>query len=235
MAISFFTDLMIKWQAAAHILRAGKVVPIERLTLREMTLEPQRYAALAEGLTQLPLPQYFKLGRKRLPIPADADAFSKSITYGQKLFFMQDEGFDLGIILRYVAGYYYTFATGQPWNEANALKFGKKVLALRVVELYPVAQHLVNLMAELITTERKLLHREPTQQERAAGVERLNKFADLSNVIFLMEQFKCDEAAVMLKPYPDCLVRFMMQREQVAYNERLTEVYRKEQQTKAKR
>ena len=236
MAISHkLENLRIKLLAARYVLLAGKTVPVSKLTLRTMTMQPARYTALAEGLAALPLPEYLTFGRKRLPVPVDVEQFGRTITYGQRLYFAQKEGFDLGIILRYIAGYYYPLATARPWNEAEALKFGRKVLALHVTELYPVSQHLVNLMAELATREQKLLHREPSKQERAAGIERLNRFADLTALIFLMEQFKCDEAAVMLKPYDDCLVRFMLTKEQGAYQERLTEIYRKENEPKKHR
>ena len=230
-----FENLRIKWLAAYYIARAGKVVPIHKLTLRTMTMQPARYTSLAEDLAALPLPDALRFGRKRLPVPPDVETFGRSITYGQRLYFAQKEGFDLGIILRYVAGYYYPIVTGRPWNETDALRFGRNILDLYVTELYPVSQHLVNLMAELATREQKLLHREPTKQERAAGVERLNKFADLTALMFLMEQFKCDEAAVMAKPYDDCLVRFMLAKEQAAYQERLTEVYRKEAAPKTRK
>lgn len=221
-------DLYIKLLAARYILLAGRAVPVNRLTLRTMFMQTERYAALAVDLASLPLPQALAFGRKRYAVPADVEMFGRNITYGQRLYFAQAEGFDLGIILRFITGYYYPIVTGRPWDETKALAFGKKVLALHVTELYPVAKHLSELMAELVTREKKLLHREPTKQERAAGIERLNKFADLTALIFLMDAFKCDEAAVMLKPYDDCLVRFMLAKEQASYQERLTEVYRSE-------
>jgi hypothetical protein len=43
-----------------------------------------------------------------------------------------------------------------------------------------------------------------------------------------MQSFNLTEAAVMQLPYDDCLVRFMLQKEQQAFNERLAELRNKE-------
>jgi len=94
---------------------------------------------------------------------------------------------------------------------------------------------LVKLMGDLAERERKLLHREPTKQERAAGIERLNVFSDLTALLFLQQSFNCTEAQVAEKPYNDCLVRFMLQKEQNAYAERLQDVYQKESEQKIKK
>jgi hypothetical protein len=221
-------DLLIKLQAAAYVLQAGKVVAIEKLTLRRMALEPERYTALAEGLAQLPVPEALRIGKRTLAVPQTLEDFSNNITYGQRLYLARSEPYDLGLILRFVAGYYYPLYAQKPWDENAALTFGRIVLNLHVINLYPVTMQLVNLMAELATRESKLLHREPSKQERAAGIERLNKFSELTSLMFLCESFKCTEAAVMLMPYNDCLVRFMLAKEQATFHERLTEIIRKE-------
>jgi hypothetical protein len=89
-------------------------------------------------------------------------------------------------------------------------------------------------MTQLIDRELKLLKREPTKQEKAAGIDKLGKYADLMAVTFLMESFRCSESDVMMKPYNDCLVRFMLQRDQNAYADRLADVYKREQEQKTK-
>lgn len=225
-------DIRIKLLAAKYVLQAGKPVPVRKLTLRRMTVEEARYAGLAKGLATLPVPDSLRLGRKVLPVPKDMEELCGNITYGQRLFFTQKEGFDTGIILRLVAGYYYTLYTGCTWNEKRALSFGKIVLNSLAKDLYPVATHLTELMEQLVARESKLLQRQPTKQEKAAGIERLAKFADLTSLLFLQESFRCTAEQVMLAPYDDCLVRFMLAKEQNQFNERLTEIYRKENQPK---
>jgi len=225
-------QIIIKIVAARAVWQASKVMPASKLTLWHLVLEPAKYNSIAEGFASLPLPSQLKIRRKKLAVPSGLEEFAGNLTYGQKLFLMNEEPFDVGCIMRYVTGYYYPLYSGQPWDEAEALQFGRNVLSSPLKDLYPVAIHLVNLMAELVEREKKLLHREPTADEKAAGVDRLTRFTELTSLIFLMDSFRCTEAAVLQKPYDDCLVRFMLAKEQNAYTERLTEVHRRKQDKK---
>jgi hypothetical protein len=225
-------DWRIKLMAASYVLQAGKVVPLSKLTLRRFAMEQERYAGLAEGLSQLPVPPFVRIGRKVFAVPSTVEEFCDTVCYGQVMYFKQREGFDVGIILRYVAGYFYPQYTQTGWDEKGALQFGAKILSLNVKELYPVSKHLVALMEQLVTQESKLLQRTPSRQEQAAGIERLGKFADLTSLLFLQDSFNCTEAEVMRQPYNDCLVRFMLAKEQAAFAERLTEVYRQDSKPK---
>ena len=220
-------DLRIKLLAVKAVYTATRIQPLSRLTLRTFLLEPQRYEALTDGLLTLPVPTTIVVAGKECAVPQTADEVADVITYGQRLYFEQLEQLDIGVILRYVSGYFYPLATGEPWDEQRALLFGRKVLSSLVKDLYPVAKHLTNLMATLVENERKLLYREPTKEERTAGIGRLGKFAQLSNLMFLASAFGCTQAEVPAQPYKDCLVRFMLAKEQAAFNERLATVHRK--------
>lgn len=204
---------------------------LERITLKQMITDA-KYFGLSDGLKQLPLPEKLKIKRKSYDIPEDLETFSDSICYGQRLFLSEEETNDFGAILRMIDGYYYPIVTKMLWNENNALLFGKLVLTLSVIHLYPVAMHLITLMADLISREIKLLHREPTKQERAAGIDKLAIFTDLSALDFLRQSLNKTEEEVLLTPYNDCLVRFMLAKEQNAYMERLNKVYQDEAKSK---
>jgi hypothetical protein len=206
------------------IWRYRKIVPAEHLTLGQLLAQPHRYGALVEDFCKLTLPAAISIKGTYYPVPLTLKQFSRHLCYGQRLFLATREPHDIGYALRYLDGYYYPMCTGKPWNEAAALSFGRNVLNCKAKDVFPVAQHLITLMDELITREKKHLFREPSKLEKAAGVERLAPFAALTNLIFLMDSFKLPEAAVMLLPYDDCLVRFMLQKEQQAYSERLMEL-----------
>ena len=205
---------------------------IDKLTLLEMINNFQFYIGLPDGLSQLPLPQYIKIKRKKLTIPKDLKEFTDNICYGQRLFLMRKEENDFGSILRVVNGYYYPLVTRYEmhkliiykgkykWDEDNALLFGKNILHLYVKDLYPVAMHLTTLIGEMAEREQKLLHREPTKMELAAGIEKLNVFSELTSLDFLRDTMKCTVAEVLLTPYNECLVRFMLAKEQTDYQER---------------
>lgn len=231
MALNF----KLKYRAARAVLQASRLVSINKLRLGTYAIEPHRYAGLAEGLKALPVPERMWLGGKWFAVPKDMDEVCNNITYGQRMYLTESEGIDVGIILRLVAGYYYPQYTRRAWNEKEALKFGAIVLNSLVKDLYPVATHLTTIMEQLIERERKLLHRTPSKQETAAGIKRLGMFADLTAVIFLQESFNCTAEQVMLAPYNDCLVRFMLAKEQAAYADRLNEVYKREAQNKSKK
>jgi hypothetical protein len=191
---------------------------IDKLTLLEMINNFQFYIGLPDGLSQLPLPQYIKIKRKKLSIPKDLKEFTDNICYGQRLFLMREETNDFGAILRVINGYYYS--RFKKWDEDNALLFGKYILNLYVKDLYPVAMHLTTLIGEMAEREQNLLHREPTKIELAAGIEKLNVFSELTALDFLRDAMKCTVPEVLLTPYNECLVRFMLAKEQADYQER---------------
>jgi hypothetical protein len=216
-----------KLEAAKAVMLAGSIIPVRKLTLWQVLFQPERYGGLAEDLGKLPVPPVLRIGRRTMPVPQELEEFCANLCYGQKLYLATEEPFDVGVILRYVAGYFYPIYTGKRWDERRALLFGKKILSSSVVTLYPVAIQLVSLMEQLAKREQAMLHREPTSEERAAGVESLNRFAALTSLIFLQEQFHCSQDEVMLLPYDDCLVRFMLAKEEGAYRERLMAIMTK--------
>jgi len=209
-----------------------KLKSIDKLTLIEMINNFHLYIGLPDGLSQLPLPEYIKIKRKKLSIPKDLKEFTDSICYGQRLFLMRKEENDFGSILRVVNGYYYSYF--KKWDEDNALLFGKYILTLKAKDLYPVAMHLTTLIGEMAEREQKLLHREPTKIEFAAGIEKLNVFSDLTSLDFLRDAMKCTVPEVLLTPYNECLVRFMIAKEQADFQERYYDLARKESQPKSK-
>jgi hypothetical protein len=184
-------------------------ISIEKLTLREMINNFSLYFGLPDGLSQLPMPEFIKIGKKKLTIPQTLDTFTTNICYGQRLFLTRKEDNDFGLIFRAMDGYYFPLATVNKWDEDKALLFGKYILTLKVKDLYPIAMHLVALVSEMIEQEFKLLHREPSKMELAAGIEKLNIFSDLTALDFLRDAMKCTVPEVLLTPYKECLVRFM--------------------------
>jgi hypothetical protein len=212
----------------------ARIKEIESLTLGEMISNFTFYSGLPDGLTQLPLPEYIRIGKRKLMIPKDLDVFTENICYGQRLFMVRKEENDFGLILRTMNGYYYPLATVNKWDEDKALLFGKYVLSLHVVYLYPVAMHLITLTSEMIEREQKLLHREPTKIELAAGIEKLNVFSDLVSLDFLRDAMKCTVPEVLLTPYKECLVRFMLKKETDEFQERHFELMKKDSEPKSK-
>lgn len=200
----------------------------ERLTLGEMIADYDLYRGLPDGLVLLPVPLTLRIGRRRLPVPQTYEQFTNNLCYGQRLFFTQDEPNDWGVIFRAIDGYFFSLSTGLPWNVDKALAFGKKVLSCKILEIYPVAMHLTKLVNEMAERERLLLHREPSKMELAAGVEKLNVFAELSSLDFLRDAMKISVAEVLLTPYRECLVRFMLQRETEDYRERYFDLMKAE-------
>jgi len=211
-----------------------RIIPIQKLTFGKYFNEYEKYGGCAEGLIEMPLPEYFKLNRKKYPIPKSLDEFSDAICYGQRIFMGQKEDEDFSIILRQIDGYYYSIVTGEEWDDKKALIFGKKVLTCRVIELYPIAMHLLSLVLEMAERERKMLHREPTTMEKLAGIDELNIFSELAALDFLRSSMNKTVEQVMLTPYNECLVRFLMAKRTIDYQERLFDRQKAEQMIKYK-
>jgi len=192
------------------------------------------YSGLPDGLVQLPVPDKLKMGRKKLPVPQTLEEFTSNLCYGQRLFMMRKEDNDFGVIVRILDGYYYTLKTGEKWDEDKALLFGKIVINLLAKDLYPTAMHLINLVAEMAERENKLLHRESSKVELAAGIEKLNVFSELTNLDFLRDAMKCTVPEVLLTPYDECLVRFMIAKETADFQERYFKLMQEDSKPKSK-
>ena len=211
----------------------ARIIKLDKLRFRDMLQDLEEYAGLAPGLIELPVPDRVKIGRKRYSIPASMDVFTEHITYGQRLYLAREEPSDVGLILRIMNGYYYPIVTKEEWNEEKSVKLGNKILSCRVKELYPVAMHIVKLISKIAEREKQLLHRDPSKLELAAGVEKLDVFSEMMSLDFLRDTMKISIPEVLLTPYNECLVRFMIHKEVNAFNERYMELM-KEQKPAAK-
>lgn len=210
------------------------VKDLHRLTLGELLRDFDRYAGLPEGLARLAVPMTLKIKRKTLPVPQTADEMMTGMCYGQRLFLTQKEENDFGVILRLIDGYFYPLYTGQNFDADKALIFGKIVLTCTAKDLYPVAMQLTTLLGEIAEREHKLLHREPSRIELAAGIEKLNVFAELTSLDFLRDALKITVAEVLLTPYKECLVRFMIAKSTADYQDRYVQLLREESEAKSK-
>lgn len=199
-----------------------------------MMLNFQYYMGLPDGLIQLPLPEYLKINRKKFFIPQNLKEFTDGLCYGQRIFLTQKEDNDFGLIVRVIDGCYYSLVTKHKWDADEALLFGKKVLSCNVSDLYPVATHLITLIGEMTEREQSLLYREPSKIEKAAGIEKLNVFSDLTSLDFLRDAMKVTVPEVLLTPYNECLVRFMIAKEQAGFQERYYELIKQNSESKSK-
>jgi hypothetical protein len=206
----------------------ARMKAIETLSLRDMIDNINIYWGLSDGLIQIPAPDSL-LG---VPVPKDMSEFCEGICYGQRIFLAQKEDNDFGVILRMVDGYFYPLVTSEKWDSDKALLFGNNILTLPVKDLYPVAMHLITLVSEMAEREQKLLHREPTKIEKAAGIENLNKYSELTSLDFLRDAMKCTVPEVLLTPYNECLVRFMIAKDQADYQERYYKLQQEQSETK---
>ena len=204
---------------------------LEKITLLNMIDDP-KLSTLADDLVQLPVPESIKIKGKYYPVPQSYEEFCKNLVYGQRLFIARKEDNDYGVIIRVLDGYYYPMVTVNKWDEDEALLFGKYVLNLSVIKIYPVAMHLVNLIAEVAAREQKLLHRNPSKMELAAGIERLNPFTELLSLDFLRDAMKITVPEVIQQPYNECLVRFMIAKEQAEFQDRYIELSKEESKLK---
>ncbi len=205
-----------------------------KLTMQQMILDPG-YHTLAEDLKEFPLPDWLRLRRRRYAIPLTPEHFARTICYGQRLFFTREACDDFDAIVRLVGGYYYPLVMREKWHEDSVARIAKYILPCKVIDLYPVAMMFLGHMTTIIERETALLHRELTKTERAAGVERLQPFNDLISLDFLRDAMKVTTPEVLLTPYNECLVRFMMHKEVEDYRERYADLLRIEQEHKLKK
>jgi len=213
----------------------AQVKEIQKLTLKDMMMNPETYYGLADGLAKLPAEQFITIRKRRLPVPQNLDEFMNNLCYGQRIFLTQEEPNDYGVILRVFDGYYYPLYYGKDFDRTKALQFGKIVINCKAKDLYPVAMQLVELNSQLVAREKELLHREPSKIELAAGIEKLNVFSDLTAIDFLRDNMKVSVEQVMLTPYKECLVRFMIAKETEAYKERYIQLLKEESKAKEKK
>jgi len=207
---------------------------IDKLRLFDMIKYPELYSGLADGLIDLPLPDKLKI-KKILTIPLTREQLAENICYGQRLYLAREELNDFGIIIRLVGGYFYPEITGLKFNEANIFGIVINIVTCLAKDIYPVALHLVKLISELIANEQKVLYKEPTKLELAAGIEKLNAYSELNTLDFLSNVMRCTTDEVMLTPYNECLVRLMSAKEMNEYQERYFKLQMEESQLKTKK
>ena len=193
-----------------------------------MSRYPELYHGLAPGLTELPCPDTIRIGRKRFVIPESMEDMSNNICYGQRLFMARTEENDIDLAVRLIIGYYYTDITGKKWDGDKALLIEKKVLTCKAKEIYPTAVMFTNLVKDIAEREQKLLHREPSKVELAAGIEKLNPFSELNALDFLRDAMKISTEEVLLTPYNECLVRFLNAKETGDYQSRYFNIMQKD-------
>jgi hypothetical protein len=210
-----------------------RIKRIDKLTLLDMFNNIPLYGGLSEGLAQMPVPDSIQIG-KAYELPKILEEFTTSICYAQRLYLVRKEENDFGVILRAITGYFYTIVNKLPFDEDKALLFGKKVITCKVIELYPAAMQIIQFTNQMIENELKVLHREPSAMERAAGIEKLNVFAELTSLDFLRDAMKCTVSEVLLTPYNECLVRFMIAHETTKFQERYYELMKEENKPKTK-
>jgi len=208
---------------------------IDKLTLFDMIKQPELYAGLADGLIELPLPDKLKIKNRILTIPLTREDLSDRICYGQRLYLAREEINDFGIIIRLIGGYFYSEITGLKFNEDKIFGIVKYIVTCLAKDVYPVALHLVKLISELIANEQKLLYKEPTKLELAAGIERLNAYSELNTLDFLRDAMKCTHNEVMETPYNECLVRLMNAKEISDYQERYYKLQIEQVELKSKK
>lgn len=204
---------------------------IDKLRLFDMIKSPEVYSGLPEGLIDLPVPGKIKIAGKIYKVPDTREEFADSICYGQRIYLARKEDNDFDMIIRHVGGYYLNGYR----EETKVLKLIKKVVTCKAKEIYPVALHLVNLLSEVVQNEQKLLHREPTKLELAAGIEKLDVYAELNVLDFLRDAMKITIREVMETPYNECLVRLMNAKEIMDYQERYYKLQNEELELKTKK
>jgi hypothetical protein len=198
----------------------ARIRPIEKLTFGEMLKDLHLYAGVPDGLIQLPIPETIMIGSQRYIVPFTMDEMADAICYGQRLYLSRKEANDVAFINRAILGYFYPFITNSQWDEEKVVEYERKILTCKVIELYPVTIHLNKLMGDLAKREVGLLHREPSKVELAAGIEKLDIFAEMMSLDFLRDTMKVSVPEVLLTPYNECLVRFMIHKELADYNDR---------------
>ena len=211
-----------------------KLKNIGSLTFRDMVENLDLYSGLADGLVELPCPSKISVWYLKYKVPQTVGELTENICYGQRLYLMREDENYIQCILRMLSGFYYPIAKRKQWNEDKAEKFKKNIFASKVIEAYPVASHFNNLLKEVIEREKKLLHREPSKVEKAAGIEKLNVFSELNSIDFLRDAMKIPVEEVLLTPYNECLVRFMNAKEVADFNERYFKLLHKENEPKKK-
>ena len=192
------------------------------------------YFGLPDGLIELSCPSTLRITGKDYDVPKSMDELTNNICYGQRLFLTREEVNDIGTIFRMVDGYYYPIVERLKWDEDKVLPFGNKVLDCLVKEVYPVSIHLINLLKEMIEREEQLLSREYTKMEKAAGIEKLNLYAELNSLHFLRDTMKCSVPEVLLTPYNECLVHFMNAKAVADYQDRYVKLQREQTEIKPK-
>lgn len=134
---------------------------------------------------------------------------------------------DLEAMLIYVSGYYQPIVTKKKYSEERTIDFFKKVVHLNVKELYPVCGKLMRLFEETISIEEKKLNSTPDQTKRAAGIERLGLFSELSIMEMIAEKTRLPIYEVPTIEYNLVFSFLLKEKEMNDFQERYNELIMK--------
>lgn len=208
---------------------------VKNLRLKDLIALGKRFniSTLCSQLAQLPLPNTFRIGFKSYSIPSNIDQLKTNICWGQRLFMTSQANNDFETFVYLTACFYQPIVDKKQYDDILAIRFYKRLLRCKMIELYPITMHLYGLLNQIIEIENKTLSTKITKEMRAAEVDRLSKFSEFNVLKKLANETGCKLENAHLTSYNIAFTILWESKEHDEFVERYNEIL-KASQTKSK-
>jgi len=197
---------------------------LKYLTLKRLAKMKGNTALLQKQLSELACPNEIRIGLKYYPVPLTVNEFKSNLCWGQRLMMNTVHTSDFESFLFYFANYYQPIVTKKPHSEKAVMAFYKKIVNCHVEEIYPVLTKLVNHYLELVQIEARKLSSPPDKKLRAAEIDRLKPFNDLSILELVSNKCKVRLDEAHLQPYNVVFALLWYEKEQQEFQKRYNEI-----------
>lgn len=195
---------------------------IDYLTLRGLLKMPQR-EVLIQQLSELACPEFLRIGLRYYKVPTNVHEFRDSLCWGQRLMMATPHTYDHESMLYFVANYFYPGGH----SPEGVQKFYPKLFNSFAKDIYPVLVRLVSLFEQTIEIEEKKLTGFVSPEMRAADIDKLKAFTDLSILQMIAEKTGCKLKDAHLEGYNTVFALLLQEKETADFARRYEQILKR--------
>ena len=199
---------------------------VKYLTLKKLLTLSTKHGCnkLIDQLCELPCPDKIRIGLRYYHVPKSIEEFTESICWGQRLFMSSEQSTELEALLYLLACYYQPQITKSQFDEKKVIKVFKRLLSSNAIELFPAVNRLSFLFAKAVQNETDKLNGTVTREMRAAEIDRLKPFAELSILQTISDKCKVPLMEAHLVEYNVVFAILWAEKETADFNKRYQEL-----------
>jgi len=199
---------------------------VKHLTLKRLINLASKHdcSILLNQLAELPCPTKLRIGVREYAIPNSIEQFTDNICWGQRLYMASKQTNEFESILYLIASFYQPILDKSKFDDEKVLNTFVRLLNCNADEILPVLNRFSIFFADMIANEMAKLNREVTREMRAAEINKLQPFSDMSILELIAERCKVPLLEAHLINYNIVLVLLWKDKETDEFGKRYNEL-----------